>query len=161
MPCIFCIAVFMIAAAAISAGTIDQLEKRLGEVAAAPPKRVKETESVAMWNAEVKVGRRTVPIAVTVYKDYGRVRIQVLTHELSREEVEALQDRIAAALGLRIVDRSDPTSEEKVREAEADHDHAAEPEAEAAPEEQGRERVSATERERVPAPAPPPPSDDR
>jgi hypothetical protein len=151
MPCIFCIAVFMLAAAAITAGTIDQLEERLGKVAASPPKRVTDTGSVAMWNAEVEVGRRTVPIAVTLYKDYGRVRIQVLTHELSREEVEALQDRVAAALGLRIVDRSDPAGEEKVREAEAEHDHATEADAEAV-------RAPGKEREQVPAPPPPPPS---
>ncbi len=154
MPCIFCIAVFIIAAAAITAGTIDQLEEHLGEVAAAPPKRVTDTESVAMWNAEVAVGRRRVPIAVTVYKDYGRVRIQVLTHELSREEVAALQDRVAAALGLRIVDRSDPASEEKVREAEAEREPAAESEAAAEPG-QERARVSG---ERGQVPAPPPPS---
>jgi hypothetical protein len=52
-----------------------------------------------------------------VYKKHKRVRVQVMTHDLTRAEAEAVEDLIAATLELRIVDRSDAHDEQKVREA--------------------------------------------
>ena len=72
---------------------------------------------MAKFDAQVSFSGRDVPVAVTVYKDYGRVRIQVLTHDISREDAEKLEDMLAEALGLKIVDRSDEHDEEKEREA--------------------------------------------
>ena len=57
------------------------------------------------------------PVSVTVYKQHKRVRIQVLTHDLSRAEAEAVEDMLARVLELRIVDRAEAHDEEKVREA--------------------------------------------
>ena len=48
-----------------------------------------------------------VPVAVTLYKQHARARIQILTHALSPTQVERLQDEIAMAIDGRIVDRSD------------------------------------------------------
>jgi len=119
VPCIFCIAVFLIAASVVTAATVDELEDRLEEAASEPVERAADTESVTVWNATFRVGRDAAPVAITVYKQWGRVRIQVLTHDLNREQVGELQNRIAELLGLRIVDRSTEQDEEPVREAQA------------------------------------------
>jgi len=119
VPCIFCIAVFLIAASVVTAATVDELEDRLEETASEPVERAADTESVTVWNATFRVGRDAAPVAITVYKQWGRVRIQVLTHDLNREQVGELQNRIAELLGLRIVDRSTEQDEEPVREAQA------------------------------------------
>ena len=86
-------------------------------MAAAPVRRTVDSASAAGFETTVRFGGREVPVAVTVYKKYKRVRIQVLTHELSRAEAEAVEDLVARALDLTIVDRSDAHDEEKVREA--------------------------------------------
>ena len=157
MPCIFCIAVFLIAASVVTAATVDQLEERLEGATAEPVERAADTESVTVWNASFQVGRKASPVAITVYKQWGRVRIQVLTHELGREQVEELENRIAELLGLRIVDRSDEQDEEPVREAqEAEAAAEAQVDEVQAAEAQTEER-QAVEGRRVPAPPPPPP----
>jgi hypothetical protein len=126
MPCIFCIAVFAMLTTAVTTAVLDQLEARLATEAATRIRR-SESGSVARYEFEFPVpppGRRrgragalTAPVALTVYKRYGRVRIQVLTHDLERGQSEALQRRIAALAGLRVVEWSTPQSEQKVREA--------------------------------------------
>lgn len=123
MPCIFCLAVFAIFAGALTTVVLDQMETKLATVATEPIVRSVDSESVAKFETAVAIpgglGRRTrsIPVAVTVYKKHKRVRIQVLTHDLTRAEAEAIEDLIAAALELRIVDRSDAHDEAKVREA--------------------------------------------
>lgn len=118
MPCIFCIAVFATIVGAIAGTVIDELEGKL-RTTGHDVQRSADTDSVAKFDLQVSSNGRDVPVAVTVYKQYGRVRIQVLTHDISREEAEKLEDELAEALGLKIVDRSDERSEEKVREAVA------------------------------------------
>lgn len=120
MPCIFCLAVFAMLAGAVTSLVLDQMEARLGTVATGPIRRTVDSASVATMETTVTVpGTRDkrVPVAVTVYKKHKRVRIQVLTHDVSRAEAEAVEDAVAAALDLRIVDRSDAHDEEKVRAA--------------------------------------------
>jgi hypothetical protein len=131
MPCIFCIAVFAMLAGAITTTVLDQLEARLAAEAKIPVRRIVDSSSAAKFEfgfpAPPLPGRQqapTVPVALTVYKQSKRVRIQVLTHSLQRDQVEALEDRIAAIAGLQITGRSDPDSEGKVREAvEAETSH--------------------------------------
>jgi hypothetical protein len=130
VPCIFCVAVLLIIGALTSEG-VDQIEAKLrskaedGEV-----RRTVESESVVKFDLTVSVDSEPVPVAVTVFKDPRRVRIQVLTHELSPEEVEQLEDELAEVLDAEIVDRSDPA-----HEAGADHaaEHAASGKREARP----------------------------
>jgi hypothetical protein len=124
VPCIFCIAVFALLVGAITTAVLDQLEAGLSSLAEGPVRRSVDSASVARFELSVPVrGRgavsraRAVPVAVTVYKRHKRVRIQVLTHALTRAEAEAIEDLIAQALRLEIVDRSDAHDEQKVREA--------------------------------------------
>lgn len=117
MPCIFCLAVFAMLAGAVTTLVLDQMEARLATVASGPIRRSVDSASAAKFETTVRLGSREVPVAVTVYKKYKRVRIQVMTHELSRAEAEAVEDVVARALDLTIVDRSDAHDEEKVRAA--------------------------------------------
>ena len=117
MPCIFCLAVFAMLAGTVTTLVLDQMEARLSTVASSPVRRPVDSASAATFETTVRSGGKDVPVAVTVYKKYKRVRIQVMTHELTRAESEAVEDLIARALDLRIVDRSDAHDEEKVREA--------------------------------------------
>jgi hypothetical protein len=77
------------------------------------------------------------------------VRIQVLTHDLTRAEAEAVEDMLARVLELEIVDRSDAHDEQKVREAFGDEAEAAAAEtedAEAVPAEPAQSQRSAQQR---------------
>jgi hypothetical protein len=117
--CIFCIAILAIVAGALTAASVDQVEEQLADKASGGVKRVSDTESVARFELTVEVGGKAAPVAVTLYKEHSRARIQILTHELTKEEAERLQEGLAEAIGAKIVDRSSP-------EAEADdpaHEH--------------------------------------
>jgi len=120
MPCIFCLAVFALFAGAITTAVLDQIEARLASVATGPVTRTVDSESVAVFETSVLLpgrGGRGAPVNVTVYKKHRRIRIQVLTHDLTRAEADAVENLIAQALELRIVSRSDAHDERKVREA--------------------------------------------
>jgi hypothetical protein len=117
MPCIFCIAVFMSAAATVTASGIELIQMRLKKKAATPVKKVADTESVAKFELGMKAAGKTVPVAITVFKEHKRVRIQVMSHEIPRAEAEKLENQIADLLDLKIIDRSHEKGEEKVREA--------------------------------------------
>jgi hypothetical protein len=118
MPCIFCIAVFAMLAGAVTTAVLDQLEERLAAVAGGPVARTVDTGSVVKFEFSVPAPvvpgvsvpadvAAAVPVAVTVYKQHARIRIQILTHALPRAVAEAVEDRLAAAAGLRIVARAD------------------------------------------------------
>lgn len=143
MVCIFCIAVLAIVAGALSAAALDDIEGKLEEKASGEVKRVSDTESVARFELTVDVGGKEAPVAVTLYKEHGRARIQVLTHELTPEEVQRLEDELAEAIGAKVVDRSSPEGEEHEEPA---HDGAG-PEAERVPAD-----AAEPERERQPEP---------
>ncbi len=117
MPCIFCLAVFAVVAGAVSAGLLDGIEERLRTATGKPVERVTDTESTAQLRATFEVGGKQAPVAITVYKRFGRVRIQVLTHALTAVEVEQLEHRIAELLELRIVAHAPAESVAKVHEA--------------------------------------------
>jgi hypothetical protein len=151
MPCFFCIAVFLIASSVVTAATVDQLGERLEAATSEPVERTADTESVTVWNATFQVGRHAAPVTITVYKDWGRVRIQVLTHVLTRDQVEALQNRVAELLSLRIIDRSDEQGEELVHQAQVAEVQVQADEA-SPTEQQPAEREVARQ---VPAPPPP------
>jgi hypothetical protein len=143
MPCIFCICVLMLVGGALAAAQVDDVEERLRKKAEGESvERTVDTESVAKFELSVKVKGKSVPVAVTLYKEHKRVRIQILTHTLGREEIEALEDELAEALEAKVVERSDEESEEPARHA---HEHAGTAEA------AGKERAerSKPEAERV------------
>src|SRR5690242_14482828 len=115
MPCIFCIAVFAMVAGSITAAVLDKMDEQLSDIAESPVKRTVDTESTVVYEADVKAPEvpgaqkiaagKPVPVRVTVYKKHKRVRIQVMTHDISRDEAEALENKIAKALEVDIVDR--------------------------------------------------------
>lgn len=119
MPCIFCLAVFALFAGAVTTTVLDQMEARLASVASHPVARTVNSESATVFETSVLLPgqRRAIPVNVTVYKKHRRIRIQVMTHEITRSEAEAIEDLLAQALELRIVSRSDAHDERKVREA--------------------------------------------
>jgi hypothetical protein len=82
-----------------------------------------------MFEFEVPAAAKDVPVAVTVLKEATRVRIQVLTHDISRPDAEKLENQLADALQVRIVERSSAETEAKVREA-MEHETAPRPEPE-------------------------------
>lgn len=128
MPCIFCIAVFAMLATAVTTAVLDQLESRLAAEAAGPVRCTTNSSSVSRFEFDFPVppslpdrsgsGKVAVaPIALTVYKRHGRVRIQVLTHDLQPAQAEALQRRIAELAGLQILAWSNPQTERLVHDA--------------------------------------------
>jgi hypothetical protein len=119
MPCIFCLAVFAMFAGAVTTTVLDQMEARLASVATQPVIRTSDSESAIVFATAVRLPgqQQDVPVHITVYKKHKRIRIQVMTHALTRAEAEAIEDLIAQVLDLRIVSRSDAHDERKVREA--------------------------------------------
>ena len=128
MPCIFCIAVFAMLATAVTTAVLDQLESRLAAEAASPVRCTTNSSSVSRLEFDFPVSSShsdrsgsdkvaVAPVALTVYKRYGRVRIQVLTHDLQPTQAKALQKRIAELGGLQIVAWSNPQTERLVHEA--------------------------------------------
>jgi hypothetical protein len=116
MPCIFCIAVFMLVAGTIAASAIDHMQASLEAKAGAPVRKTVDSGSVAKLETVFEIEGKVAPVAVTIYKASGRARIQILTHDLSPAGVRSLQDEIAMALGARIVDRTDMSGGSLMRE---------------------------------------------
>lgn len=122
MPCLFCIAVFVMLAGAVTGVVLDQLESRLHAVAREGVTRSADTRQTTRFELAVAVpdlpGQPAhgvvVPVAVTVFKKHKRVRIQVLSHAVTRAQAEAVQDRVAAAASFDIISRSQEATERKV-----------------------------------------------
>lgn len=126
MVCIFCIAVLAIVAGALTAAGVDDIEEQLAQKADGEVQRVSDTESVARFELTVAVGGKKAPVAVTLYKEHSRARIQILTHALTPEEAEKLEDELAEAIGATIVDRSGPEGEVHEEPAQQPAEHQAE-----------------------------------
>jgi hypothetical protein len=80
-------------------------------------RRTADSKTVTRFEADVDFGRRSVPVAVTVYKRDARAEMQVMTHDISREDAERLEDELAALLRFEIVERSNAHTEQVVRAA--------------------------------------------
>jgi hypothetical protein len=85
VPCVFCICVGFALAGAVGAAAVDALRARLEPRATGPVRTVADSESVAKVELEVEAAGQQVPVAVTLFKDSGRVRIQLLNHGLGRK----------------------------------------------------------------------------
>jgi hypothetical protein len=68
MPCIFCIAVLTMVAAAVTAAALDQMQGALQEKSGAPVRKTADTDSVAKLETTFQIGGKVAPIAVTIYK---------------------------------------------------------------------------------------------
>jgi S-adenosylmethionine/arginine decarboxylase-like enzyme len=98
-------------ASSLTATAVEEIETKLKEILNNVEKSV-DTESVVMWKASVPLRKKgfpkkaqIVPVAIHLYKKHDRVRIQVLTHDVSQAGAEALEDHISEALGTKIISR--------------------------------------------------------
>lgn len=116
MPCVICFAVLVLTAGTVTGGVLDQLAARLAAAGFEDVERAVDTGSVTSFEFTAKVGvtrsgarRKTVrvPVRVTVYKQHGRVRIQVLDHVLDAAGTRALEKRVAGVIGADIVGHED------------------------------------------------------
>jgi hypothetical protein len=131
--CIFCIAALLMIGASLGSVALADLEDRLKGLSK-DVRRAVDTESTVVWKATVAAkvpGKpaKEVPVAIHLYKQHRRVRIQILTHELSPAEAESVEDKICEALGAKIISRHFP-NESELAEKTAKHTAAASSEAE-------------------------------
>lgn len=122
MPCFFCIAVFVMLAGAVTSAVVEQLRNNVSRVSTTPPLITTDSNSSARIEMTVAGPRNLqVPVHLTVYKKQQRVRIQVMTHDVSREEAQQIQAMVAQAAQLNVIGGSDPASEAIVHETIASH----------------------------------------
>jgi hypothetical protein len=127
MPCFFCVAIVTTIGGAVLSTTLDRLEAALGSVASGEVTRTVDSDSIAVLalivEAEPDPGGgvpagTAVPVEVSVHKRAGRARITVRTHDVTAAQAGAIQDRVAAAAGLEVVERSGRPLQERVQRAE-------------------------------------------
>jgi hypothetical protein len=113
--CIFCMAALVMIGASLSAVVLGNMENQLVSTkGVSQVRRSVDTESTVMWQANVMIRVpnrpvKEVPIAVHLYKQYKRMRIQILTHGISQAEAEAVQDVICQAFEARVISRHFPS----------------------------------------------------
>jgi hypothetical protein len=106
------------AGAMIATGVVADMLLRLVDLRNGRMRQTVDTQSVSSFELSLnypEVG--DVPVNVTLFKQHGRVRVQVMNYELSRLVVERIEDDIAEALGGRIVARSSEAEEKPIVEA--------------------------------------------
>lgn len=134
MPCYFCMLVGGLIATGVAGAVLDQMRSKLDGLATDGVRETQSTSSTVVLELSVPVprlaGRRevagkppeAVPVAVTVYKRARRVRVQVLTHDVTRREAEAVEDAVAKALGMTVAHRSGEAQQQMVHDAIAHSD---------------------------------------
>lgn len=85
---------------ALPAAVADDLGERISDLLACPsgPNSL-DTETVTLWRGSSSVGGRAYPVTLTLYKAPHRLRIQVMSHDVSDEERARLDDRLAEGSG--------------------------------------------------------------
>ena len=85
-------------------GWLARGEAELAAVAVEPPQRVVDTSSAVLLRASFKPGQAVVPASLTLYRDHGRVRVDLRgaadrdAAPLESWLVEALELTVAARL---------------------------------------------------------------
>jgi hypothetical protein len=85
-------------------GWLARAEADLAGIAAEPPQRVVDTSSAVLLRVSFKPGRTAVPASLTLYRDHGRVRVDLrgaADHDAGPLEswlVETLELTVAARL---------------------------------------------------------------
>jgi hypothetical protein len=85
-------------------GWLARAEAELAAIAVQPPQRVVDTSSAVLLAASFKPGPAVVPVLLTLYRDHGRVRLELRgatghdTAPLESWLVEALELTVAARL---------------------------------------------------------------
>lgn len=127
MACFFCVAAGVLVATGVAGAAVDAVASALEAVASRGEVR-KSDETASQVRYEMSVPAEAagagmprgadVPVVVTVYPRYQRVRVQVLTHDVDRRQAEAVQDVVVRALGATVVHRSDAHEHDVVHHAQ-------------------------------------------
>lgn len=113
--CIFCMAALLMMGASLSAVALGNMESRLALTSnVSEVRRSVDTASTIIWYANVMVRipnrpAKKIPVAIHLYKQHKRLRVQILTHDLSQAEAEAVQDVVCRALDARVISRHFPS----------------------------------------------------
>jgi hypothetical protein len=99
------------------AAWLARQETELGALATKRPRRVHESDSVVVLDTGFKPGAVEVPVRLTVYKDFGRVRIEATTPGYAPDVADRVAHWVLGQLELRIVGQADGRGEELVRAA--------------------------------------------
>jgi hypothetical protein len=115
--CIFCMAALLIVGATLGAVALDGIETRLTS-GLKDVRRAVDTDSLVMWKATATVkvqgkNAKQVPVAIHLYKQAQRIRIQILTHDVTQAEAESIQDQICGLLDAKVISRHYPDEAER------------------------------------------------
>lgn len=126
MVCIVCLAVLAAVGFSVGVELDEWLDKKLGRLAESGS-LVHESETVGTWRGELRAilddgTEKSVPVTIRVYKDTGRVMVQIDDHSLTQAEAERLEDSVTEAMDATVVERRyPPTGPDGL--PIADHDH--------------------------------------
>src|SRR5207249_4419370 len=84
-------------------GWLARAERELATVAVDPPQRVVDTSSALLLHASFKPGQATVQASLTLYRDHGRVRVDL--HSAADHDAAPLESWLVEALELTVAAR--------------------------------------------------------
>jgi hypothetical protein len=116
-------------ATSVAGAVLDNVRSKLEVLATHGVRETQSTSSAVVLELSVPMPKLAakreieakppveVPVAVTVYPKAKRVRVQVLTHDVTRREAELVEDAVAGALGMEVAHRSGEAEQRIVHEA--------------------------------------------
>jgi hypothetical protein len=84
-------------------GWLARAEAELAAIAVQPPQRVVDTSSAVLLYASFKPGHAVVPASLTLYRDHGRVRVDL--HGAADYDAVPLESWLVEALELTVAAR--------------------------------------------------------
>ncbi|MFL5955056.1 MAG: hypothetical protein ACJ76I_13220 [Gaiellaceae bacterium] len=84
-------------------GWLARAEAELAGIAVASPQRVVDTSSAVLLRASFKPGLTVVPASLTVYREHGRVRVDL--HAAADHDAAPLESWLVEALELTVAAR--------------------------------------------------------
>jgi hypothetical protein len=136
-------AALIIISASINAIIIDSIETNLARNVKNLRREI-DTESTTLWNATVELKgagspEAPIPVSIHLYKQHKRVRIQILTHEITKDKAEKVEDLICKALNAQIISRHYP--EHDAHPLNKQHIHPATPQIELKSQSQKKQKL--------------------
>lgn len=84
-------------------GWLTRAEADLAAVAVEPPQRIVDTSSAVLLHASFKPGQAVVPTSLTLYRDHGRVRVDL--RGAADHDAASLESWLAETLELTVAAR--------------------------------------------------------
>lgn len=84
-------------------GWLERAQPELAAIAVEPLQRVVDTSSAVLLHASFKPGQATVPVSLTVYRDHGRVRVDL--HGVAEQDAAPLESWLVETLELTVAAR--------------------------------------------------------